>query len=130
MGCDAITAKGLLLSCIRDRNPCIFFEPKILYRSSVPATSIHGDRSQREREQALANFRRGSPSVMVATDVAARGLDVKDVTHVINYDAPADIEDYTHRIGRTGRAGATDGSAIKSAESGLEGFINKFVVGD
>ncbi|KOO24102.1 dead-domain-containing protein, partial [Chrysochromulina tobinii] len=78
---------------------------EFLHRSSVPATSIHGDRSQREREQALLAFRRGSPSVLVATDVAARGLDVPECMHVINYELPREITSYVHRIGRTGRMG-------------------------
>ncbi|KAG8946655.1 DEAD-box ATP-dependent RNA helicase [Tulasnella sp. 424] len=78
-----------------------------LMQSNFPATSIHGDRTQREREQALATFRSGRTPVMVATAVAARGLDIPNVTHVINYDLPSDIDDYVHRIGRTGRAGNT-----------------------
>jgi len=78
---------------------------EFLYRSQIPATSIHGDRSQREREYALASFRRGHPAVLVATDVAARGLDVPDCMHVINYELPRDINSYVHRIGRTGRMG-------------------------
>jgi len=78
---------------------------EFLYRSSIPATSIHGDRSQREREHALLSFRRGTPAVLVATDVAARGLDVPDCLHVINYELPRDINSYVHRIGRTGRMG-------------------------
>ncbi|ORX91488.1 ATP-dependent RNA helicase Sum3 [Basidiobolus meristosporus CBS 931.73] len=69
------------------------------------ATSIHGDRSQREREHALEMFRSGRSSIMVATAVAARGLDIPNVTHVINYDLPTDVDEYVHRIGRTGRAG-------------------------
>lgn len=73
----------------------------------IPATSIHGDRTQREREMALATFRQGRTPVLVATAVAARGLDIPNVTHVINYDLPSDIDDYVHRIGRTGRAGNT-----------------------
>jgi len=84
---------------------------EFLYRSQVPATSIHGDRTQRERENALASFRRGQPSVLVATDVAARGLDVPDCMHVINYELPRDINSYVHRIGRTGRMGR-HGTAI------------------
>ena len=76
-----------------------------LYRASVPATSIHGDRTQREREQALHAFRKGQPPTLVATDVAARGLDVPDCMHVINYELPRDINSYVHRIGRTGRMG-------------------------
>jgi len=71
-----------------------------------PVVSIHGDRTQMEREASLELFRSGQARIMVATDVAARGLDVKDVKHVINYDLPHDINDYVHRIGRTGRCGA------------------------
>jgi ATP-dependent RNA helicase DDX3X len=78
-----------------------------LLNSNFPATSIHGDRTQRERERALEMFRKGQTPVMVATAVAARGLDIPNVTHVINYDLPSDIDDYVHRIGRTGRAGNT-----------------------
>ncbi|KAF9461479.1 P-loop containing nucleoside triphosphate hydrolase protein [Collybia nuda] len=74
---------------------------------NLPATSIHGDRTQREREMALQTFRTGRTPIMVATAVAARGLDIPNVTHVINYDLPSDIDDYVHRIGRTGRAGNT-----------------------
>merc|ERR1719182_281713 len=76
-----------------------------LSETGLPATSIHGDRTQREREDALASFRAGRTPVLVATDVAARGLDIPNVVHVINYDFPGDIDDYAHRIGRTGRAG-------------------------
>ncbi len=68
----------------------------------MDATAIHGDLSQAEREEALARFRRRFVRVLVATDVAARGLDIRGVTHVINYDLPGNIEDYVHRIGRTG----------------------------
>jgi len=76
-----------------------------LYQRGKPATSIHGDRTQQEREAALKSFRAGRTPILVATDVAARGLDIPHVTHVINFDLPSDIDDYTHRIGRTGRAG-------------------------
>ncbi|KAJ3522008.1 hypothetical protein NM688_g8937 [Phlebia brevispora] len=76
-----------------------------LFANHISATSIHGDRSQRERETALQTFRTGRTPVLVATAVAARGLDIPHVTHVINYDLPSDIDDYVHRIGRTGRAG-------------------------
>ncbi|TDL23756.1 DEAD-domain-containing protein [Rickenella mellea] len=78
-----------------------------LMSHNLPATSIHGDRTQRERETALATFRQGRTPIMVATAVAARGLDIPNVTHVVNYDLPSDIDDYVHRIGRTGRAGNT-----------------------
>ncbi|ORX90322.1 DEAD-domain-containing protein [Basidiobolus meristosporus CBS 931.73] len=76
-----------------------------LLDNGFPATSIHGDRSQRERERALDMFRSGKTPIMVATAVAARGLDIPNVTHVINYDLPTDVDEYVHRIGRTGRAG-------------------------
>ena len=85
----------------------------------VPATSIHGDRSQREREHALLAFRRGQPAVLVATDVAARGLDVPECMHVINYELPRDINSYVHRIGRTGRMGR-HGTAVS-----LFGWANR-----
>ncbi len=68
---------------------------------------MHGNKSQRQREQALSQFERGKVMTLVATDVAARGIDVPDVAQVINYDAPEDREAYVHRIGRTGRAGRT-----------------------
>ena len=74
------------------------------------ATSIHGDRTQREREAALYAFRTARAPILVATAVAARGLDIPNVTHVILYDLPSDIAEYTHRIGRTGRAGNTGNS--------------------
>ena len=76
-----------------------------LYDQGFPATAIHGDRSQYEREKALAAFKNGAAPILVATAVAARGLDIPNVSHVINYDLPSDIDDYVHRIGRTGRAG-------------------------
>ncbi|XP_060732333.1 DEAD-box helicase 3 X-linked a isoform X5 [Tachysurus vachellii] len=76
-----------------------------LYREGYACTSIHGDRSQRDREEALHQFRSGHCPIMVATAVAARGLDISNVKHVINFDLPSDIEEYVHRIGRTGRVG-------------------------
>ncbi|MEQ1875552.1 MAG: DEAD/DEAH box helicase [Bdellovibrionia bacterium] len=75
------------------------------------ATRIHGGRTQGQRNQALAGFRAGKFRIMVATDVAARGLDIPHIAHVINYDLPIDLDDYVHRIGRTARAGA-EGEAI------------------
>uniref|UniRef100_A0A8C4EDS7 RNA helicase n=1 Tax=Dicentrarchus labrax TaxID=13489 RepID=A0A8C4EDS7_DICLA len=78
-----------------------------LCQEKVPTTSIHGDREQREREQALADFRSGKCPVLVATSVAARGLDIPDVQHVVNFDLPNNIDEYVHRIGRTGRCGNT-----------------------
>jgi len=78
---------------------------KRLRKSSVEAVAMHGDKTQGQRERALARFERGEVDTLVATDVAARGIDVADVTHVINFDAPGDEDVYVHRIGRTGRAG-------------------------
>ncbi|XP_050380668.1 DEAD-box ATP-dependent RNA helicase 37-like [Argentina anserina] len=73
--------------------------------NGFPATTIHGDRTQQEREHALRSFKSGHTPILVATDVAARGLDIPHVAHVVNFDLPNDIDDYVHRIGRTGRAG-------------------------
>jgi ATP-dependent RNA helicase RhlE len=87
---------------------------KQLQRGHMNASCIHGDRSQSQREQALEGFRRRSVRVLVATDIAARGLDVEGVTHVVNYDMPAVPLDYIHRIGRTARAGS-DGDALSLA---------------
>src|SRR5207244_4262847 len=70
-------------------------------------TALHGDKSQDERLKALAAFKAGEVDLLVATDVAARGLDIKDVPAVFNFDVPFNSEDYVHRIGRTGRAGAS-----------------------
>ena len=78
-----------------------------LRRAKISCAPIHGNRNQNQRERALAAFRRGECDVLVATDVLARGIDVSDVRYVINFDVPADPEDYIHRIGRTGRAGET-----------------------
>ncbi|CAI0402446.1 unnamed protein product [Linum tenue] len=76
-----------------------------LCQNGFPATTIHGDRTQQERELALRSFKSGRTPILVATDVAARGLDIPHVAHVVNFDLPNDIDDYVHRIGRTGRAG-------------------------
>jgi ATP-dependent RNA helicase RhlE len=82
-----------------------------LERSSIASVAIHSNRTQSQRERALEGFRRGKFRVLVATDIAARGIDVSGISHVINYDIPPFAEDYLHRIGRTARAGAT-GDAI------------------
>jgi ATP-dependent RNA helicase RhlE len=82
-----------------------------LARSSIPAAAIHGNKSQGQRERALADFKAGRNRVLVATDIAARGIDVDGVSHVVNFDLPNVPESYVHRIGRTARAGA-DGEAI------------------
>jgi len=80
---------------------------KRLSANRVQAVAMHGDKSQGQRERALANFEAGVVNTLVATDVAARGIDVAGITHVINYDIPATQDDYVHRIGRTARAGAS-----------------------
>jgi ATP-dependent RNA helicase DeaD/ATP-dependent RNA helicase RhlE len=79
---------------------------KRLRAHGVTALAMHGNKSQRQRERALSQFESGEVDVLVATDVAARGIDVTGISHVINFDPPADSETYVHRIGRTGRAGA------------------------
>jgi ATP-dependent RNA helicase RhlE len=79
---------------------------KHLSRSGIRAEAIHGDKTQNARQRALVNFKSNKPPVLVATDVAARGLDIDQVSHVVNYDMPNVPETYVHRIGRTGRAGA------------------------
>jgi ATP-dependent RNA helicase RhlB len=85
-----------------------------LNRNGWKAQAITGDIEQKKRLRLLGEFKEGKLALLVATDVASRGIDVKDVTHVFNYDLPQDAEDYVHRIGRTGRAGAT-GKALSLA---------------
>lgn len=97
-----------------------------LINQNFPATSIHGDRTQREREKALELFRNGRCPILVATAVAARGLDIPNVTHVINYDLPTDIDDYVHRIGRTGRAGNT-GLSTAFFNRGNKGVVRDLI---
>ena len=80
---------------------------KRLRAQDIQALAMHGNKTQSQREKALARFGRGHVDTLVATDVAARGLDVDDITHVINFDAPDDRDGYVHRVGRTGRAGRT-----------------------
>lgn len=77
---------------------------KSLANNGFRVASIHGNKSQGQRQRALTQFKNGQIQVLLATDVASRGLDIEDVSHVINYDQPASYEDYIHRIGRTGRA--------------------------
>jgi ATP-dependent RNA helicase RhlE len=78
---------------------------KLLNIPRTIAAAIHGNKSQNNRENALKNFRAGTLKVLVATDIAARGIDIPDLSHVINFDVPTDPEAYVHRIGRTARAG-------------------------
>ncbi len=88
-----------------------------LRAADVPAEEIHGDIAQNQREKTLARYRKGAFAVLVATDVAARGLDIPSISHVVNYDLPEAPEDYVHRIGRTGRAGRA-GIAISFVSEG------------
>ena len=96
--------RGLALVFVRTKRGADRLAQK-LHRRDVPALALHGDMSQSQRERALARFRAGKVTTLVATDVAARGLDLTDITHVINFDPPADDKGYVHRVGRTGRAG-------------------------
>jgi len=95
---------------------------KQLQQADIRADAIHGDKTQRARTNALSGFKTGRTQVLVATDVAARGIDVEGISHVINYDLPQDPESYVHRIGRTGRAKAT-GIAITFYEANERGKI-------
>ena len=105
----------------------------MLKKNNHAVAVLHSNRTQREREQALDGFRHGRYEVLVATDIAARGLDIADVSHVINYDVPQHPEDYVHRIGRTGRAQATgDAFTLMVAEdrspiAAIERFIGRAI---
>jgi ATP-dependent RNA helicase RhlE len=100
-----------------------------LERQGIAADAIHGDKSQAQRTDALEGFKSGKIRVLVATDVAARGLDIDDLPHVINYELPHTAEDYVHRIGRTGRAGKTGDatSLVAPEESGHLAEIEKLI---
>ncbi|GAC1591992.1 MAG: DEAD/DEAH box helicase [Hymenobacter sp.] len=95
---------------------------KALAANQIPAEAIHGNKSQNHRQRALSNFKAGSTRVLVATDIAARGIDVDELTHVINYDLPPDADAYVHRIGRTGRAGAF-GTAFSFVEDEERAYL-------
>ena len=93
-----------------------------LVKNGIQALALHGNKSQAARTQALAGFKSGDIRALVATDIAARGIDIDDLPHVVNYDIPNVCEDYVHRIGRTGRAGA-DGTAVNLVCLDEEGFM-------
>jgi len=124
--------KGLLLELLnRDVRTALVFTrtkhranrlAKYLDRAGIPCDRIHGNRSQPQRESALAAFKAGRIRVLVATDVASRGIDVEALPHVINFDVPVQPEDYVHRVGRTARAGAT-GDAVTFVSPSEEGEL-------
>jgi ATP-dependent RNA helicase RhlE len=93
-----------------------------LEADGVRVSALHGNKSQPARQKALEQFRSGRARVLVATDIAARGIDVTGISHVINFDLPAQAEDYVHRIGRTARAGAS-GIAISFCDAGEHGVL-------
>ncbi|GAB2466138.1 DEAD/DEAH box family ATP-dependent RNA helicase [Hymenobacter qilianensis] len=95
---------------------------KTLVKADIAAEAIHGNKSQNHRQRALSNFKAGSIRVLVATDIAARGIDVDELTHVINYEIPNEPETYVHRIGRTGRAGA-NGIALSFCEDEERAYL-------
>ena len=95
---------------------------RVLTRAGIGSEALHGDKSQGARERALANFKSGKTCVMIATDIAARGIDIIDLSLVINYDLPDVAETYVHRVGRTGRAGHT-GRALTFCSREEEGMM-------
>ncbi len=126
--------RGLVLVFVRTKAGADRLVEK-LRRHDVDAIAIHGDKGQAQREQALAHFDTGRVKTLVATDVAARGLDVDDITHVINFDPPEEPDVYTHRVGRTGRAGKggvgitlvlPEQQADVSRVARLQGQVEKF----
>ena len=130
---DASNKRALLAELLKDQSisrALIFSRTKHgadrvaeqLERGGVPADAIHGNKSQSARQRALSNFRDGHARVLVATDIAARGIDIDGITHVINYELPNVPESYVHRIGRTARAGAT-GIAISLCDSSERAFL-------
>lgn len=115
---DKAKKPALLVHLLQDAaiNRCVIFArtkhgadriAKHLTQANIKAAALHGDKSQEQRQRNLQNFKSGRVRIMVATDIAARGIDIDDITHVINYDLPNVPETYVHRIGRTGRAGNT-----------------------
>ncbi|KAL7636833.1 UNVERIFIED_CONTAM: hypothetical protein RMT77_012591 [Armadillidium vulgare] len=119
----------------RDEKILVFVETKrmadfiavYLCNNEINATSIHGDRFQHQREEALSEFKSGKRNVLVATAVAARGLDIKGVGIVMNFDMPKDIDEYVHRIGRTGRVG-NPGKAVSYFDIGMDAHLSEDLV--
>jgi ATP-dependent RNA helicase RhlE len=96
---------------------------KHLQKVGIPADAIHGNKSQNQRERALANFKSGKTPVLIASDIASRGIDIDDISHVVNYDLSNEPETYVHRIGRTGRAGAS-GVAVSFCDHEERSYLN------
>jgi ATP-dependent RNA helicase RhlE len=130
---DARAKKGLLTKILDDpalTRVIVFARTKHranrvadqLEKSGIAADAIHGNKSQSARQRALKRFRDGKARVLVATDIAARGIDVDEVSHVINFELPNEPESYVHRIGRTARAGA-DGAAISLCDPAERGYL-------
>jgi superfamily II DNA/RNA helicase len=105
---DAVDLKNAIIFCNRKSEVAVLH--RSLVRHGLAAVALHGDMDQKSRMAALDSFRKGDMTILVASDVAARGLDIPDVSHVFNYDMPHHAEDYVHRIGRTGRAGRAGAS--------------------
>jgi superfamily II DNA/RNA helicase len=99
--------RGLALVFVRTKHGADKLARKLFRAHNLKAAVLHGNMSQNARERSLAQFESGRVSTLIATDLAARGLDVDDITHVINFDPPRTPDDYVHRVGRTGRAGRT-----------------------
>jgi ATP-dependent RNA helicase RhlE len=118
--------RGLALVFVRTKRGADRLVAKLL-RRDVPAIALHGDMTQGARERALARFHSGKVTTLVATDVAARGLDLADITHVINFDPPEDDKGYVHRIGRTGRAGR-DGSGVTLVTPDQQAEVSRVAV--
>ena len=130
---EAPLKKGLLLHLLKDANiksALVFTRTKHgadrvakeLQRSGIPTQAIHGNKTQGARQIALNNFKKSITRVLVATDIAARGIDIDELTHVINFDLPNTPETYVHRIGRTGRAGLS-GIALSFCDTGEKEFL-------
>jgi ATP-dependent RNA helicase RhlE len=130
---DKSDKNSLLLHILQDQNiatALVFTRTKhgadkvvkVLRKAGVTSEAIHGNKSQNARQNALKNFKSQTTRVLVATDIAARGIDVDDLTHVINYEIPNIPETYVHRIGRTGRAGAK-GTAFSFCDREEKAFL-------
>jgi superfamily II DNA/RNA helicase len=118
--------RGLALVFVRTKRGADRLAAKLV-RRGVPALALHGDMTQGARERALARFHAGKVTTLVATDVAARGLDLAEITHVVNFDPPEDDKGYVHRVGRTGRAGR-DGSGVTFVTPDQQAEVSRVAV--